>query len=45
MRILVIDDDEKIREMIGLILAGEGHELLDASNGNEGLKLLEKHAS
>ena len=36
-RILVIDDEESLRSVIGAILAAEGYEVLEASNGEEGL--------
>jgi CheY-like chemotaxis protein len=37
--ILIIDDDPQILDMLGQILEREGHEVVDASNGKEGLKL------
>jgi len=36
--ILVIDDDEPIRELLRAILEHEGYRVLEAQNGNEGLK-------
>ena len=38
-RILIVDDEEKIREMIGKFAAHEGHEATLASNGIEALEL------
>jgi len=38
-RILIIDDDPQILDMIGQTLEREGHEVIDASDGKEGLKL------
>jgi two-component system KDP operon response regulator KdpE len=38
-RILVIDDDPQIRRMLRRGLEGEGHEVLEARNGREGLRL------
>ena len=38
-RILIIDDEEPIREMLRTMLEREGYEVLDASNGAEGIKL------
>ncbi len=38
-RILVIDDEESIREMLRAMLEREGYDVLDASNGAEGIKL------
>lgn len=40
--VLVVDDDENIRELISLYLRNEGIQTLRASNGMEALKLLEK---
>jgi len=36
--ILVIDDDEPIRELLRTILEHEGYRVLEASDGDEGLK-------
>jgi CheY-like chemotaxis protein len=41
-RILVIDDDAQVLDAFHLVLAGEGYEVLKASNGNEGIKLYRK---
>ena len=38
-RILVIDDDAQIREMLRQMLEREGYEIAEASDGREGLKL------
>lgn len=37
-RILVIDDEEQIRQLLRQILEPEGYEVTEASNGNEGLE-------
>jgi CheY-like chemotaxis protein len=37
-KILVIDDDPRIRRLIGRILSGEGHDVAAAENGNDGLR-------
>ena len=37
--ILIIDDDPQILVMLGQILEREGYEVVEASNGKEGLKL------
>lgn len=38
-RILIIDDDDQIRSTLHQVLEIEGHKVMDASNGKEGLKL------
>ena len=38
-KILIVDDEEKIREMIGKYATHEGYEIALASNGKEALKL------
>ncbi len=38
-RILIIDDDPQILDMLGQTLEREGHEVVDAPDGKEGLKL------
>ncbi|MBU0691040.1 response regulator [bacterium] len=37
-RILVIDDDEDVRNMLRRILEHDGHEVSDAANGDLGLR-------
>lgn len=39
-RILIIDDDVQIRELVGSILECGGHEISQAENGKEGMDLL-----
>jgi CheY-like chemotaxis protein len=39
-RIVVIEDDAAIREILQLALSGEGYEVREARNGEEGLALL-----
>ena len=39
-RVLVVDDDEDIRELVGLILTDAGHEVVTAANGAVALELL-----
>ncbi|MFD2671063.1 response regulator transcription factor [Marinicrinis sediminis] len=41
-RILIADDDPHITRLIALYMKREGHETLEASNGQEALQLLEK---
>jgi DNA-binding response OmpR family regulator len=40
-RILVVDDDDHIREVIGIFLQQEGYEVKEASDGKKALELLE----
>lgn len=40
-KILVADDDPEIREVIKLLLTGEGYEVTEACDGNEALALLD----
>jgi two-component system chemotaxis response regulator CheY len=42
-KILVIDDDSHIRETLTDFLENEGFDLILASDGEEGLEMLEKH--
>ena len=43
-RIIVIDDQEPIRRIVRRALEQAGHEVLDASDGEQGLELLGRHA-
>lgn len=40
--ILIVDDEKEIRDLIGICLLNEGYHILQAQNGLEALKLLEK---
>lgn len=42
VRILVIDDDDEIRLLVKKILARDGYEVLEASNGTLGLAIVEQ---
>ena len=42
-RILIVDDEKEIRELIDIYLKGEDYETLKAENGEEALKLLEEN--
>ena len=44
-RIIVIDDQEPIRRIVRRALEQDGHEVLDASEGEMGMRLLERHAA
>jgi len=41
--ILVIDDDEDVRGLIRLFLEPDGHTILEAGNGEDGLRLHTQH--
>jgi two-component system, chemotaxis family, chemotaxis protein CheY len=43
-RVLVVDDDENIREFVSLALMGEGHEVDVAANGAVALDVVESAA-
>jgi len=38
--VLLVDDEEKLRKTLGRALRAEGHEVIDAVNGRDALKLL-----
>ena len=40
--IIIIDDDEDLRKMLRLVLEREKYEVLEASNGREGIDLCSK---
>lgn len=40
--ILIIDDEEQLRRLMGRLLALEGYTILEAANGRNAMKLLEK---
>ncbi len=40
MKILLIDDEEQIREVIAVFIRSKGHEVKEAKNGEEGLGVL-----
>lgn len=42
-RILIVDDEKEIRDLIDIYLKGEGYETLKAENGEEALNVLEKN--
>jgi CheY-like chemotaxis protein len=43
-RILIVDDEKSIREILSAILVSLGYEVVTASNGNEGLGLFSRSA-
>ncbi len=42
-RILIVDDEKEIRDLIDIYLKGEGYETIKAENGEEALDVLEKN--
>lgn len=42
-RILIVDDEKEIRDLIEIYLVNEGYETMKATNGLEALEILEKH--
>ena len=45
MRILVVDDNDEMRELLRLILESAGHEIMEAANGKIALNLLKTAAA
>lgn len=43
-KILVVDDERQIRELLRKILTKEGYEVVEATNGEEAVKLAEKES-
>ena len=43
-RILLVDDEQKIRRVLGNALRAEGHEVLEAATGKEALRAMDKGA-
>ncbi len=41
-KILAVDDDEEMRDLLGNLLEGEGYEVILGSNGEEAIELAEK---
>jgi DNA-binding NtrC family response regulator len=41
--VLVIDDDQSLRETLAHLFAGEGHQVLQAANGQEAIAVLHTH--
>lgn len=42
-RILVVDDNPEIREVLRILLKSEGYEIVEAENGTQALELLDEH--
>ncbi|MFF2878186.1 response regulator transcription factor [Gottfriedia sp. NPDC057991] len=43
VKVLVVDDDANIRELISIFLSGEGYTVLEAEDGQEALMILEEN--
>ena len=43
-KILIVDDDAPVRKMLRRILEGQGYEVLDAPNDDEGLELFNRQS-
>ncbi len=43
LRILVVDDEDDVRDLVAAVLVAEGHQIDTARNGVEALPLLEQH--
>jgi len=43
-RILIIEDEDEVRQLLSDILTSEGHEVAVASNGNEGIGIFKNNA-
>ncbi|GGI15483.1 response regulator transcription factor [Gottfriedia solisilvae] len=43
VNVLVVDDDDHIRELISIFLSGEGYSVIEAENGEKALSLLESN--
>jgi len=43
VKVLVVDDDANIRELISIFLSGEGYTVIEAENGQEALTILEEN--
>ena len=42
-KILVVDDEQHVRQLIGKVLEKEGYEVLTACNGEKGLEIFQKN--
>jgi len=42
LRILVVDDEREVRDVVAEILAAQGHEVVQAAGGQEGLAYLDR---
>lgn len=44
LRILLIDDDEAVRQTVGMMLSDAGYEVIEADNGKSGLREIESRS-
>ena len=42
MRVLIVDDEPDVRELVRTVLASDGYEVVEAASGAEGLRLAEE---
>lgn len=43
MRVLVVDDEPDVRELVRSVLASDGYQVVEAADGTEALRLAEQH--
>lgn len=43
-KILIIDDEQQVREVLKIVLMEQGHEILEADNGKKGIELFKKNS-
>ncbi len=44
LRIVLVDDDEWVRRLLRTTFSGEDYEILEAANGDDGLRLVEEQS-
>lgn len=44
LRIVLIDDDDDARELLSMLLGSDGHAIVEAATGAEGLDAVREHA-
>lgn len=43
-RVLLVEDDDRLRQAVGLALADEGYDVVETASGEEALDLVDRHA-